>query len=87
MKRYLLVLFIFQLLNCTNTHAQFGFLNSSRFSRAIGMGNSYTGVAEGAETTFYNSAGLSSINYYVFAKSHEQNARINEETRSNERVV
>jgi hypothetical protein len=69
MKRYLLI-FFFQLINCTNTYAQFNFLNSSRFSRAIGMGNSYTGVAEGAETTFYNSSGLTFIDYYAIAYSY-----------------
>jgi len=42
-------------------HAQSGYeyFLTSRFARPIGLGHAYTAVAEGAEATFYNSAGLS----------------------------
>ncbi len=40
---------------------QFGFLNSAHFARSIALGDAYTGVAEGIETTYFNSAGLGDI--------------------------
>jgi len=48
----------------------FDYLFTSRFTRAIGLGSSYIGVAEGVETTFYNSAGLAFNNYYGIAYSY-----------------
>jgi hypothetical protein len=48
----------------------FDYFCTSRFSRAIGLGSSYLGVAEGVETTFYNSAGLSFNQDYGIAYSY-----------------
>ena len=48
----------------------FDYFFTSRFSRAIGLGSSYIGVAEGVETTFYNSAGLAFNPYYGIAYSY-----------------
>jgi hypothetical protein len=48
----------------------FDYFFTSRFSRAIGLGSSYIGVAEGVETTFYNSAGLAFNNSFGLAYSY-----------------
>ena len=48
----------------------FDYFFTSRFSRAIGLGSSYLGVAEGVETTFYNSAGLAFNNSFGIAYSY-----------------
>ncbi len=57
------------LLSCQITHAQYF---TTRFSRSIGLGNAYTGVAEGIETTYSNNAGLGNIDYYGAAFSSGQ---------------
>jgi len=63
---YLLFLLTF----CFSQYGQYGDYNASRFSRSIGLGNAYTGVAEGIETTFYNSAGLADVEEYIIAYSN-----------------
>ena len=55
------------------THAQYF---SPRFSRSIGLGDAYTGVAEGIETTYSNDAGLAAIDYYGTAYSSGQGSYI-----------
>ncbi len=57
------------LLSTQVMHAQFF---STRFSRSIGLGNAYTGVAEGIETTYSNDAGLAAIDFYGAAYSSGQ---------------
>jgi hypothetical protein len=44
-------------------------LTASRFARATGLGNVYTGIAEGAEAAYYNNAGLAFENSYSIAYS------------------
>jgi hypothetical protein len=57
------------LLSCQIMHGQYF---STRYSRSIGLGNAYTGVAEGIETTYSNNAGLAAIDYYAAAYSSGQ---------------
>jgi hypothetical protein len=58
------------LINTALTQSIFDSYNTSRFARPIGLGNSYIAVAEGVETTFYNSAGIAFIDYYGIAYSY-----------------
>jgi hypothetical protein len=55
----------------TAVHAQPEFLplSSARFARAVGLGNAFTGVAEGVESTHYNTAGLADLRHPVAAWS------------------
>ncbi len=46
--------------------------NTSRYARAIRLGNAYTGVAEGTETLFYNTAGIANLNSYSVLVSQGQ---------------
>jgi hypothetical protein len=75
MKKHFIIIFI---LICFNlSYPQFDFFyQTSHFGRPIGMGNTYIGIAEGIETTFYNSAGLPYIDYYGFAFSHGTGTQI-----------
>jgi len=50
----------------TEINAQSEIYFPSRFTRAIRMGSAYTGVAEGPEAMFYNTAGLAYNDYYSF---------------------
>ena len=51
-------------------HGAFYSLTSSRFARATGLGNVFTGIAEGAEAAYYNNAGLAFENNIGFAYSN-----------------
>lgn len=56
-------------------HAQFNTYenyNASHFAKAIRLGGAYTGVAEGAEATFYNAAGLAFQENYSVVVSQGQ---------------
>lgn len=48
----------------------FDFFHTSRFARAIGLGHAYTGIAEGVEATYYNSAGLAFMEGWGIAYSY-----------------
>lgn len=56
------------LLSSQPLQAQF----SSRYARAIGMGDTYTGVAEGLEASYYNNAGLAGLADAAAAFSYGQ---------------
>lgn len=66
MKKYFVLfafIFCFQL---TNLFAQgfYEILGTSHYARAIRLGNSYAGIAEGTEAIYYNVAGLANLNGY-----------------------
>jgi hypothetical protein len=69
---------------CLSQSGQFWYFNTSRFSRSIGLGNAYTGVAEGIETTFYNSAGISDIEELILAYSNGDGKAIDSEFTSHD---
>lgn len=52
--------------------AAFDLFNTSRFARAIRLGNAYTGVAEGPEALYYNAAGIADQSLYSFTMSGGQ---------------
>lgn len=74
MKKYFFMfafLFSFQL---TNIFAQsfYEILGTSHYTRAIRLGNSYAGIAEGTEAIYYNVAGLSNLKGYSALYSNGQ---------------
>ncbi|MEO8232854.1 MAG: hypothetical protein ABI638_11260 [Ignavibacteriota bacterium] len=67
MKKYAVVLVFLFCFQSLNIFAQEGFsdiLGTSHYTRAIRLGNAYTGVAEGTESIYYNVAGLANLNGY-----------------------
>lgn len=62
MVRYVLILLMTtKLLSQTDIYFDLPHYTSfdrARFARAIALGNTFTGIAEGIETTYYNTAGL-----------------------------
>ena len=48
----------------------FGFLKISPSARAAGMGDAFTAVANDVTTIFYNPAGLTNLNNFVFNFNH-----------------
>jgi hypothetical protein len=48
----------------------FDYFHTSRFARPIGLGHAYTGIAEGVEATYYNSAGLAFMEGWGIAYSY-----------------
>lgn len=76
MSKTSLVVLLFILLNVSVGSSQaLSDFNTSRFSRVIGMGNAFAGVAENVETTFYNGAGLAKLESIeaVFSRGHGSN--------------
>ncbi len=70
MKNVVIFPIILLLFNTALSQSSANFYNTSRFARPIGMGNSFIGVSEGVETTFYNSAGLAFMDNYGIAYSY-----------------
>jgi hypothetical protein len=70
MKNVIIILLVLIFFNTALTQPHFDYYNTSRFARPISMGNSFIGVAEGVETTFYNSAGLVFMDNYGIAYSY-----------------
>ena len=78
MKKKSLILFLlFSLIFSYDIYSQittyaFNTLATSRFSKAIRLGNAYTGIADGAEATFYNPSGIANEDKYsfVFSSGH-----------------
>jgi hypothetical protein len=52
--------------------SQFEEFNTARFSRVIGMGNAFTGLADDIETVYFNPAGLAGLDYYaaIYSMGH-----------------
>tara|TARA_B100000959_G_scaffold3829_1_gene4154 strand:+ start:342 stop:1286 length:945 start_codon:yes stop_codon:yes gene_type:complete len=48
----------------------FGFLKISPSARAAGMGDAFTAIADDVTTIFYNPAGLTNLNQFVFNFNH-----------------
>ena len=48
----------------------FGFLKISPSARAAGMGDAFTAIADDVTTIFYNPAGLTNLNNFVFNFNH-----------------
>lgn len=70
MKILITVLFILNLSIVSLGQHAFGELNTSRYARAVSLGNAFTGLADGIETVYYNSAGIANLNFYALSYSN-----------------
>jgi hypothetical protein len=73
MKPIIIILIVFGIqLNCYGQQDQFYEFNTARFSRIIGLGNAFTGLADDIESVYYNSAGIANLEYYaaIYSKGH-----------------
>lgn len=67
----LIILFLLLLSStCSYQSSDFSYYYSPRFVKVIGLGNAYTGKADGVETMFFNPAGLAYLNKYEIIYSH-----------------
>jgi hypothetical protein len=74
MKKYFILFVFLFCFSLTNIFAQsfYEILGTSHYTRAIRLGNSFAGVAEGTETIFYNVAGLANLGGYSALYSNGQ---------------
>ena len=73
MKPIIIILIVFGIqMNCFGQQDQFFEFNTARFSRIIGLGNAFTGLADDIESVYYNSAGIANLDYYaaIYSKGH-----------------
>lgn len=74
MKKYFVIFAILFCFQSINIFAQsfYEILGTSHYTRAIRLGNAYTGVAEGTEAIYYNVAGLANFNGYgvLYSNGH-----------------
>ncbi|QQS36080.1 MAG: hypothetical protein IPM56_17870 [Ignavibacteriales bacterium] len=61
---FLFVLIIFFLTEYLSAQGAFTEYSTSHYARTIRLGNTYTGIAEGAEALYYNPAGIANSNSY-----------------------
>jgi len=90
MKKYFVLFAFLCSFQLTNIFAQgfFEILGTSHYTRAIRLGNSYTGVAEGPEAIYYNVAGLANLNGYSTLYSNGQGlAYFSGEIKTNDLVL
>lgn len=69
---FLFVLVIFFLAENLSAQGVFSEFNTSHYARTIRLGNTYTGIAEGAEALYYNAAGIANSNSYELLFSRGQ---------------
>ena len=67
-----MVIFFSILKFCFGQGSSFDEFNTSRYTRVIGLGNAFTGLADDIETVYYNSAGLANLDYYSISYSNGQ---------------